>query len=110
MEQDFIDFKFKPPTREVTVEQYLVRRVKSLGGECRKHTGQRAWLDRIVLFKGGVIGFVEVKRKGEKAKAHQKREMQRLRHLGFQAYVVDSKESVDRMLQTLRREHESHEL
>ena len=79
--------------RENAVERFLVRYVKQQGGECRKQTGGKAWLDRMCLFDRGRMGFIETKRKGEKARADQLREVARLRRMGYHAYVVDSKET-----------------
>jgi hypothetical protein len=93
-----MEINFKPVKLEKTIEAYLVRRVKQVGGECRKHTGQKAWLDRLCLFDEGRMCFVEVKKKGGKARADQLREVKRLRERGFMAYVVNSKDEIDSMI------------
>ena len=57
--------------REKTVEAALRKAVEDEGGLCLKwvcpgHTGVP---DRMILFPGGVIAFVELKRPGAKVKA-----------------------------------------
>lgn len=85
--------------REATLEQYLLARVKALGGECRKLTwiGRRGAPDRLVMLHGRVI-FVELKAPGQQAKPHQIREHARLRRMGQRVEVVDSFDGVDQMI------------
>lgn len=105
--------------RESTIERYLVRRVKALGGEVRKVTwqGRRGAPDRLVMLppllvrevkKPGVQTiaiardalscWVELKAPGEKPEPHQKREHERLRKVGQRVVVIDSIEGVDALL------------
>lgn len=95
--------------RESTVEQYLVKRVKALGGEVRKVTwqGRRGAPDRLVMLpetahaspnKDQTTVWVELKRPGAKPEPHQEREHERMRSLGQTVLVIDSKEAVDRWL------------
>ena len=86
-------------TRESTIENYLVERVKAMGGECRKlrWIGRNGAPDRIVMLNGQVI-FIELKAPGEKAKPHQVREHERMRRMGQRVEVVDSCERVDEVL------------
>lgn len=85
--------------RESTIENYLVERVKAMGGECRKlrWIGRNGAPDRIVMLNGQVI-FIELKAPGEKAKPHQVREHERMRRMGQRVEVVDSCERVDEVL------------
>lgn len=85
--------------RESTIENYLVERVKAMGGECRKlrWIGRNGAPDRIVMLNGQVI-FIELKAPGEKAKPHQVREHERMRRMGQRVEVVDSFERVDEVL------------
>lgn len=88
----------KPPgTSEKEIEDYLIKRVKEIGGRTRKFTspGQRSNPDRICVFPGGFVAFVECKRPGKKLTEKQKRELQQLRDEGHFADWVDSKEKVD---------------
>lgn len=54
--------------RESTVERYLVRRVKELGGLAIKLSpaGMTGLPDRLILLPGARVIFAEVKRPGEK--------------------------------------------
>lgn len=83
--------------REVIVEKYFVRRVKEAGGEQRKFVspGRRGVNDRIVGFPGARFAFVELKRPKKVAEAHQEREHNRWRALGFDVRVIDTPQEVD---------------
>ena len=96
--------------RESTVEKHLVKRVKALGGECRKvqWIGRRGAPDRIVMLPGktrfsvnwpGKTVWVELKRPGEVAEPHQAREHERMRKMGQQVVVLDSIEAVDKFIE-----------
>lgn len=82
--------------KERDVERYLVKRVKTAGGEVRKAqwTGRKGAPDRLVLLPGFIV-WVELKRPGEKATAQQAREHDRLREAGQFVYVLNSREEVD---------------
>ena len=66
------------------------------GGLCLKFVppGWEGAQDRIILFPGGRIFFVEVKRPGEKPRPLQLKRHEELRKLGFSVYVIDGKEQV----------------
>lgn len=85
--------------RESTIENYLVERVKAMGGECRKlrWIGRNGAPDRIVMLNGQVI-FIELKAPGEKCRPRQIREHERMRRMGQRVEVVDSFEGVDEVL------------
>jgi hypothetical protein len=103
--------------RESTIEQYLVERVKALGGEVRKvkWIGRRGAPDRLVMLparpwtdvvfgitrakvRKPVAYWVELKAPGEKPEPHQLREHERMRRMGQRVKVVDSIERVDEVL------------
>ncbi|KAA3649819.1 MAG: VRR-NUC domain-containing protein [Proteobacteria bacterium] len=94
--------------RESTIEQYLVDRVKALGGEVRKvkWIGRHGAPDRFVMLPqtGETIGrparslWVELKAPGEKPKPHQVREHERMRRMGQCVEIVDSCERVEEVL------------
>jgi len=88
---------------EKQVEQYLVKKVRDLGGIAYKFTspGRRHVPDRLVLFPGGRILFVECKRPGAKATKGQAYELHRISNLGFEALVIDSKEKIDDLIDEL---------
>jgi len=82
--------------RESEVEQHLIRRAKERGGDARKvkWIGRKGAPDRLVLLPGRHF-FVETKRPGKKAEAHQRREHERLKIAGFQVFVLDSKYAIN---------------
>ncbi|WP_196481973.1 VRR-NUC domain-containing protein [Burkholderia vietnamiensis] len=82
---------------EKTVETYLVDRVRAAGGDAYKFTSpqRRSVPDRIVAFPPGRLYFVELKRPGNKPTKPQLREHERLRALGCDVRVIDSREAVD---------------
>lgn len=85
---------------ENTVEHYLVARAKACGATVRK----LAWVshhgapDRVLLFPGGKIMFVECKSDVGKLSRQQRLELDMLSRLGFITAVVSSKEEVDALL------------
>jgi hypothetical protein len=97
-------------TAERDIEDHLVKRVKVLGGECRKveWIGRRGAPDRLVLLPPNVLDnlfgswcrgiWVELKAPGVKPEQHQLREHARMRHLGQCVVVIDSIAGVDELL------------
>ena len=94
---------------ERNIEAHLVKRVKELGGECRKvqWIGRNGAPDRLVMLPtrmhcGLRVGhgavWVELKAPGQKAKPHQVREHDRMRAMGQRVVVVDSIEGVEELL------------
>ncbi len=85
--------------RENVIEQYLVERVKALGGEVRKvhWIGRNGAPDRIAMLPDRTV-WVELKAPGEKCRPHQIREHERMRRMGQRVEVVDSFEGVDEVL------------
>jgi hypothetical protein len=88
---------------EKMIEAYLVKRIRSLGGECEKFTSpaRRSVPDRIVSMPGGKLIFVELKSKGKHATELQERDHIRRREMGFDVRVIDSKEGVDALIKEL---------
>lgn len=82
---------------ERDIEQYLVRRIKRLGGMAEKFTspGRRSVPDRLVTLPGNRIIFVELKAPGKRPTDNQFRDHQRRLELGCDVLVLDSKEAVD---------------
>lgn len=80
--------------RESIIEKHLAAAVKTAGGIAYKFVspGRRSVPDRIVLLPGGRIVFVECKSPGKTPRADQLREHERLRALGFNVVVLDSKD------------------
>lgn len=90
--------------REKTVEQKLVSEVKKAGGICPKWVapGFDGVPDRIVMFPGGRIAFVEVKAPGEKPRPLQAVRHELLRRLGFRVYILDEIEKIGGMIDEIR--------
>lgn len=80
---------------EKTIEKFLRDKVKEAGGEAYKFVspGHIGVPDRLVIFPGGRIAFVELKAPGKKPRPNQIVQIERLRRLGADVEVVDSKES-----------------
>jgi hypothetical protein len=85
---------------EKTLERYLVRRVRALGGECFKFLspGRAGMPDRMIVLPGNQISFLELKASGKKPRPLQLHILARLNELGCKASWTDSKEGVDDFL------------
>ena len=90
--------------REKMIEQKLVTEVKKAGGICPKWVapGFDGVPDRIAMFPGGKIAFVEVKAPGEKPRPLQRARQELLRKLGFRVYVLDEIEKIGGMIDEIR--------
>ena len=88
---------------EATLEKYIVARVKKLGGITYKFTSpsRRAVPDRIVIFPGGRIGFIELKAPGKKPSELQQFEMEKIENMGCSVIWADDKRTVDLFLYQL---------
>ena len=86
--------------KEAEIEQHLVRRVKEAGGEVRKvqFIGRRGAPDRLVMLPTRFSFWVELKAPGKVAEPHQVREHDRMIRMGQLVVVIDSKESVDKIM------------
>lgn len=85
--------------RESDIEDYLVQRVKAMGGECRKvqWIGRRGAPDRLVMLPTKTV-WVEFKAPGKKPSAQQLREHLRMQAMGQRVVVIDSLKGVDSLL------------
>lgn len=90
--------------REKTVEQKFVSEVKKAGGICPKWVapGFDGVPDRIAMFPGGRVAFVEVKAPGEKPRPLQTARHELLRRLGFRVYILDEIEKIGGMIDEIR--------
>ena len=82
---------------ESKIEARLAQKMKALGGIALKlpanlYTGIP---DRMCLLPGGIVFCVELKQKGKKPTAIQLWWARRLKHMGFEHYVIDTMEGVD---------------
>lgn len=82
--------------RESAIERYLVTKVRLSGGRVIKlnSASMNGLPDRMVLMPGGKIYFAELKAPGKKPRALQKAVHSMLIDMGFNVFVIDSKEKV----------------
>lgn len=80
---------------EKSIENVLREEVERQGGMCLKWTcpGHRGVPDRMILFPGGIIAFVELKRPGAKVKTGGLQEWwrEKIQSFGFPCYEVSRK-------------------
>lgn len=90
--------------QEKNVEQQLVRAVKAMGGFSPKlvSPGTDGMPDRLVLFPGGKLAFVEMKAPGMQMRPLQVRRKRQLEVLGFRVYCVDRLEQIGGVLDEIR--------
>ena len=83
--------------RERDIEKYLRDEIRKAGGRAYKFVspGNNGVPDRLVLFPGGRVVFVELKAPGKKSTALQTAQQKKIKALGFKVYVIDSKTGVD---------------
>jgi hypothetical protein len=88
---------------EKTTEAYLVQRVKELGGVCLKYSNPNmvGYPDRVALLPAGICLWVELKSKGQKPNRVQQLRFRQMAQIGHAVNVIDSKESVDLMLENI---------
>lgn len=96
--------------REKTIENKLVQAVKNRGGLALKFISPSfdGMPDRLVLFPGGKIAFVEVKAMtraglaGRKPRPLQEARHRMLRRLGFCVFVLDHAEKIGEIIDEIR--------
>ena len=88
---------------EKTIEQKLVNKIKELNGLCLKLScpGFAGMPDRLILLPVGNVGFIEVKRKGEKPRPLQISRHRLLRSLGFKVFVLDDKNQITKIIKEI---------
>ena len=86
---------------EKIIERKLIKAAKNMGGLALKFIspGYDGVPDRIVLFPGGRIAFVEVKAPGKTLRPLQVRRKRQLESLGFKVYVLDDPGQIEEILQ-----------
>lgn len=90
--------------RERDVERKLKVAVEREGGWCLKFLSSISGVpDRLCLFPGGVLVFVELKRHGAKPRPLQVRIISKIRKLGFRVEVIDSEQGIQELIKSMRR-------
>jgi hypothetical protein len=82
---------------EKQIEQYLVKRVKDIGGRAYKFVspGNAGVPDRLVCLPGGHTTFVEMKGPSGKLTALQEVQIRKLDKLGHTTFILNSTGAVD---------------
>lgn len=90
--------------RESTIERKMITEVKKRGGLAVKFVspGLDGVPDRLVLFPGGRLAFVELKAPGKIMRPLQKKRAKQLIQLGFRVYCVDNKEMIGDVLDEIQ--------
>lgn len=90
--------------RESVIERKLVTEVKKRGGLAVKFVspGLDGVPDRLVLFPGGKMAFVELKAPGKTMRPIQEKRSRQLTALGFRVYCVDNKEMIGGLLDEIQ--------
>lgn len=88
--------------RERDIERKLKAEVEKKGGVCWKFISSVSGVpDRLCLFEGGVIVFVELKRHGAKPRPLQQRIIAKIRKLGFRVEVIDSEQGIQELINSV---------
>ena len=98
---------------EKEIERKLRDGVKDLGGLCLKLVcpGFTGVPDRMILLRGGVIAFAELKRPGQRERQRQAYVQHRLRKMGFIVFsAVDSWVAVEGILHWCEGKVGGHDL
>ena len=97
---------FKIDKRQLSVsERHIEKRVgvyvKAMHGHWINLTGTKGIPDRMILLPQGKVGFLEMKRPGNKTSAMQDIWLDRLRALGFKATWSDNYEDSVKFVESL---------
>lgn len=89
---------------EAIVENYLIKKVESLGGVARKvvYQGRKGAPDRWCLLPGGRLLIVECKASDGRLRQAQAKEISLLEQLGFDVHLVSNVTQVDELLDEVR--------
>lgn len=90
--------------RESELERKFGRLVREAGGKAYKFLspGNDGVPDRLVVLPGGRVGFVELKRKGERPRKLQQHRIGELENMGCFTAVVDDLETAEDVIARIR--------
>ena len=96
-------YRTKRVKKEAVIERHLVREVVKFGGVVRKvaFPGHAGAPDRVVMFPGGVLAWVELKTTVGKISPIQQREHALLQAMGQRVEVVWSEREVTSLVEEL---------
>ena len=102
MQKKIADIVNHAEVSEKAIERYLVDEVKKLGGVCLKYSNQNmaGYPDRLILLPGAITIWVELKSKGKHTTALQDIRLRTLNKLGYDTYICDNKEAIDKIIKT----------
>lgn len=91
----------KHKQREKDTEPYLVEQIKKRRGMCIKMVPMHiiGLPDRLILLPRMTIFFVETKSEGDKPRKIQLIMHKKIRALGFDVHVADTKEKIDNIIE-----------
>lgn len=89
---------------EKDIEKKLKKEVEKFDGMCLKFNipGRAGMPDRLILFPGGRVIFVETKAPGKGLRPLQVLRFKQLQDLGFKVFKIDSMESIGELLDEIR--------
>ena len=89
---------------EKKIEHDLVSMVRKNNGMALKFVspGCDGVPDRIVLFPGGKMAFIELKAPGKKMRPLQMRRKRQLERIGFRVYCIDDVEMIGGIIDEIR--------
>lgn len=98
------DMKLEVLMREKEIEQKLRIAVRKHDGFALKLScpGFAGMPDRLLLFHGGRLGFVEVKRPGQIPRLLQEVRIEMLKELGFKVYVLDDERMIEEVIHEIQ--------
>ena len=88
--------------REYQIKDYVVRKVKELGGVARKikYENRNGCPDWLVVF--GMIYLVELKSTHGKLRTSQAREIKKMKDVDVEVHVINSKAGIDSFIREIK--------
>lgn len=85
---------------EKLLEKQFTTAVRKAGGRAYKFVSptMAGMPDRLVIFPGGRVGFIELKAPGQKARPLQKHRLEELTGFGLYARVLDSPHDIQEVI------------
>lgn len=88
---------------EKSIERYLVEKAKEHGLPCLKYSNPNmvGYPDRLLVLPGAKVIWVELKSRGRKPDLRQKIRHAELSGMGHEVRVIDNKNAIDELLNTI---------